>query len=115
MKTFVPGEIARAEDVNSNFDELKRAVDKLINSRQQGRVSLGQYTPGETYSATVNFRKPFRKVPNVAVSCSNQRLRIAIYEVTTTSFKYFGWNDTSANNDASAYFDYVAVIDEFND
>lgn len=115
MKKFVPGEIARAEDVNANFSELSTKLDRLINSRQQGRVSLGQYKPGETYEATVNFRRPFRKVPNVAISCSNQRLRVAVYDVTTTSFKYFGWNDTNTANDASAYLDYVASIDEFND
>lgn len=115
MKTFVPGEIARAEDVNANFNELSTKLDRLINSRQQGRVNLGQYQPGETYEATVNFRRAFRKVPNVAVSCSNQRLRIAVYSVTTTSFKYFGWNDTSGTNSSDTYFDYVASIDEFND
>lgn len=115
MKTFVPGEIARAEDVNANFTELATKLDRLITSRQQGRVSLGQYSPNQSYEATVTFARPFRKPPNVAVSCSNQRLRIAVYDVTTTSFKYFGWNDTSGYNDASAYFDYVATIDAFND
>lgn len=115
MKTFVPGEIARAEDVNANFAELKQLIDRLINSRQQGRVSLGQYAPNQSYEATVNFARPFRKPPNVAVSCSNQRLRIAVYDVTTTSFKYFGWNDTSGHNDASAYFDYIATIDPVAD
>ena len=42
MKVFVPGEIARAEDVNANFAELKEAVDRLVNGRQHGTVQLGQ-------------------------------------------------------------------------
>ena len=98
MKKFVPGEIARAEDVNANFAELKQLID-----RNQG------------YEAQVAFSKPFRKVPNIAISCSNQRLRIAVYEVTTTGFKYYGWNDTSGANSADAYFDWIAVINEFSD
>lgn len=114
MKKFVPGEIARAEDVNANFDELKQAIDKLIGSRQQGRVSLGTYQPGETYESSVSFPRAFQKVPNVAVSCSNQRVRLAIYEVTTTGFKYFGWNDTSGTNSSDAYFDYIASCDAAN-
>ena len=113
MKTFTPGEIARAEDVNANFAELKQAIDKLIDSRQQGRVSLGQYQPNETYEATVKFQRPFKKVPNISISCSTQRLRIAIYAVTTTGFTFYGWNDTSAPSDAAAYFDYVAAYSLF--
>lgn len=115
MKTFVPGEIARAEDVNANFAELKQLIDRLASSRQQGRVSLGQYSPNQGREATVQFGRPFRKVPNIAISCANQRLRIAIYSVTTTGFKYYAWNDTNGANDASAYFDWIASIDEFRD
>lgn len=115
MKTFVPGEIARAEDVNANFAELKQLIDRVVSSRQQGRVSLGQYTPNQGYEAKVSFGKPFRKVPNIAISCANQRLRVAIYNVTTTGFTYYGWNDTSAPNSADAYFDWIASIDEFKD
>lgn len=115
MKTFVPGEIARAEDVNANFAELKQLIDLLASSRQQGRVPLGQYSPNQGYEAKVQFGRPFRKVPNVAISCANQRLRVAIYAVTTTGFTYYGWNDTNSANDASAYFDWVASIDEFKD
>lgn len=114
MKVFVPGEIARAEDVNANFTELKQLIDRLISSRQQGRVSLGQYAPNEGYEAKVSFAQPFRKVPNIAISCANQRLRVAIYNVTTTGFTYYGWNDTGSANASDAYFDWVATIDEFN-
>lgn len=115
MKTFVPGEIARAEDVNANFSELKQLIDRLASSRQQGRVSLGQYSPNQGYEAKVQFGRPFRKVPNVAISCANQRLRVAIYAVTTTGFTYYGWNDTNGANSADAYFDWIASIDEFKD
>lgn len=115
MKTFVPGEIARAEDVNNNFAELKRLIDRVISSRQEGRVTLGQYAPNQGYESRVSFAKAFRKVPNVAISCANQRLRIAIYEVTTTGFKYYAWNDTNGANDAAAYFDWIATINEFVD
>lgn len=109
MKTFVPGEIARAEDVNSNFDELKRAVDKLTASRQQGRVALGQYQPNETYEKQVSFPRPFAKPPMVAISCSNQRLRLAIYNVTETGFTFYGWNDTSDANAHDTHFDWIAL------
>lgn len=109
MKKFVPGEIARAEDVNSNFDELKQLVDKLIGSRQQGQVSLGQYQPGETYEKTVSFPKAFNTVPMVAISCSNQRIRLAVYNVTTTGFTFYGWNDTGAANSSDTHFDWIAL------
>lgn len=33
MKIFTPGTIARAADVNENFEELKTAIDELKNSR----------------------------------------------------------------------------------
>lgn len=114
MKKFVPGEIARAEDVNANFYELKQAIDKLIGSRQQGRVSLGAYQPGETYEKTVSFPKAFNTVPMVAISCSNQRIRLAVYNVTTTGFTFYGWNDTSGANSSDAYFDYIASCDAAN-
>ena len=41
MKTFVPGEIARAEDVNANFAELKETSDRLANAFQIGQVAVG--------------------------------------------------------------------------
>lgn len=113
MKTFVPGEIARAEDVNANFAELKQLIDRLASSRQQGRVGIGSYGPGQTSEIKVSFTKPFRKVPNIAISCSNQRLRLAVYNVTQTGFTCYLWNDTGGINSADAYFDWVATIDEF--
>lgn len=109
MKKFVPGEIARAEDVNANFDELRQAIDKLIGSRQQGQVALGQYQPGETYEKTVSFPKAFNTVPMVAISCSNQRIRVAVYNVTTTGFTFYGWNDTGAANSSDTHFDWIAM------
>ena len=115
MKTFVPGEIARAEDVNANFAELKQLIDRVVSSRQQGRVGIGAYAPDQRGEGKVSFAKPFRKVPLVAISCANQRLRIAVYNVTTTGFTYYVWNDTSGANSADAYFDWVATIDEFKD
>lgn len=115
MKTFVPGEIARAEDVNANFAELKQLIDRLASSRQQGRVGIGAYAPGQTGEGRASFAKPFRKVPNIAISCSNQRLRIAVYNVTTTGFDYYMWNDTGGINSSDAYFDWIATINEFSD
>lgn len=115
MKTLVPGEIARAEDVNANFAELKQLIDRLASSRQQGRVGIGAYGPNQTGEGNVSFAKPFRKVPNIAMSCSNQRLRIAIYNVTQTGFTYYLWNDTGGINSSDAYFDWIATINEFSD
>ena len=40
MKTFVPGEIARAEDVNANFSELKDASDQIGRASCRERVCL---------------------------------------------------------------------------
>ena len=102
----------RIADYPTIAKELAEKIERLYASQQRGRISLGQYQPNETYEAQVTFPRAFRKVPNISVSCSTQRLRLAIYAVTTTGFKYFGWNDTSAANGADAYFDYV---DEFND
>lgn len=109
MKKFVPGEIARAEDVNSNFAELKEVTDRLANGIQSGRVSLGAYQPNETYSKSVTFKRPFAAPPFMAVSCTSQRLRIAIYNVTSTGFSFYGWNDTSAANGDDATFDWIAI------
>lgn len=94
---------------------VEEILTRVIGSRQQGRVNLGAYQPGETYEASVNFPRAFKKPPNIAVSCSNQRIRLAIYEVTTTGFKYFGWNDTSDANSSDAYFDYIASCDDITD
>lgn len=94
---------------------IETLLTRIINSRQQGRVALGQYQPNQSYSAKVTFSRPFRKTPNITISCSNQRLRLAIYEASASGFTYFCWNDTNAPNDASAYFDWIASIDEFND
>ena len=105
----------RIADSPTIAKELAEKIARLYASQQRGRVSLGQYQPNETYEAHVTFPRAFRKLPNISVSCSNQRLRLAIYEVTATGFKYFGWNDTSAANNASAYFDWIASIDEFTD
>lgn len=109
MKKFVPGEIARAEDVNANFAELKTVTDKLANGIQTGRVGLGAYKPNETYSKSVTFPRPFAAPPFIAVSCTSQRLRIAIYSVTATGFSFYGWNDTSAANGDDATFDWIAI------
>ena len=115
MKTFVPGEIARAEDVNANFAELKLLIDRVVSSRQQDRVGIGAYAPDQRGEGKVSFARPFRKVPIVAISCANQRLRIAVYNVTTTGFTYYVWNDTGGINSSDAYFDWIAVINEFSD
>lgn len=109
MKTFVPGEIARAEDVNANFAELKAVTDKLANGIQTGRVGLGAYKPNETYSKSVTFPRAFSAPPFIAISCTSQRLRIAIYSVTATGFSFYGWNDTSAANGDDATFDWIAI------
>ena len=66
MKKFVPGEIARAEDVNSNFAELKDGLDRLLGGIQIGQVAVGSIQPGDqTNSYTVQFPKPFKKPPMV--------------------------------------------------
>lgn len=108
--------VADAPAINQRQSQkLEELLTRIINSRYQGRVSLGQYQPNQSYSAKINFARPFRKTPNIAISCSNQRLRLAIYDVSPSGFTYFCWNDTNSPNDASAYFDWIASIDEFND
>nr|DAY90973.1 MAG TPA: receptor binding protein [Caudoviricetes sp.] len=44
MKTFVPGEIARASDVNSNFTEILKKIDELSGEWQRLTVSKGWET-----------------------------------------------------------------------
>ena len=105
----------RIADYPTIAKELAEKIERLYASQQRGRVSLGTYQPGETYEDSVTFPRIFRKPPNVAVACSNQRLRLAICEVTTTGFKYFGWNDTGAANSSAAYFDYIASCDDITD
>lgn len=105
----------RIADYPTIAKELAEKIERLYASQQRGRVNLGAYQPGETYEASVAFPRAFKKPPNIAVSCSNQRIRLAIYEVTTTGFKYFGWNDTSDANSSDAYFDYIASCDDITD
>lgn len=105
----------RIADYPTIAKELAEKIERLYASQQRGRVNLGAYQPGETYEAVVTFARGFKKPPNVAISCSNQRVRIAIYEVTTTGFKYYGWNDTSGANSPDAYFDYIASCDDITD
>lgn len=105
----------RIADYPTIAKELAEKIERLYASQQRGRVNLGGYQPGETYEASVTFPRAFKTPPNIAVACSNQRIRLAIYEVTTTGFKYFGWNDTSAANNSEAYFDYIASCDDITD
>lgn len=44
MKTFVPGEIARASDVNGNFTEVLEKIDALTGQWQRLTVSTGWET-----------------------------------------------------------------------
>ena len=94
MKTFVPGEIARAEDVNANFAELKAATDKLTAAFQVGQVAVNSLSPGEQTNAyKVPFPKRFSKP-------QNQRLNVAAWDITADGFTWMVHNNTSG---ASAF------------
>lgn len=101
MKTFVPGEIARAEDVNQNFAELKAATDKLTAAFQLGQVALNSLQPGEqTGSYKVPFQRRFAKTPMVFMQSQNQRLNVAAWDITPEGFTWMAHNNTSG---ASAF------------
>lgn len=101
MKTFVPGEIARAEDVNANFAELKTATDKLNAAFQVGQVAVNGMGPGEqTNSYRVPFPKRFSKPPMVFMQSQNQRLNVAAWDITADGFTWMVHNNTSG---ASAF------------
>lgn len=105
----------RIADYPTIAKELAEKIERLYASQQRGRVGIGAYGPGQTGEATMTFARAFKKPPNVAISCSNQRIRLAIYEVTTTGFKYYVWNDTGGINSVDAYFDYIASCDDITD
>lgn len=109
MKTFVPGEIARAEDVNGNFSELKSLIDKCLNGIQSGAFSTGSYKPGETYEGAVNFPRAFPSVPRVTISVASQRLRVAVYSITATGFTYYIWNDTDGQSGGENSAQWIAT------
>ena len=109
MKTFVPGEIARAEDVNGNFSELKALIDKALTGIQSGTFSTGSYRPGETYEGTVKFPKAFSSIPRVTLSVASQRLRVAVYGITTTQFTYYVWNDTDGQSGGENSAQWIAT------
>lgn len=99
MKKFVPGEIARAEDVNGNFAELKDVLDRLLGGIQIGQVAVGSIQPGDqTNSYTVQFPKPFKKPPMVFMQSQNQRLNLAAWDITATSFTWMAHNNTSGTS-----------------
>lgn len=102
MKTFVPGEIARAEDVNGNFAELKNAVDKLTTAFQFGQVYVYPLTPGaQTSYYKVQFTKRFDKAPIVLMQSQNQRLNAAAWDITPEGFTWMVHNNTSGASDAT--------------
>jgi hypothetical protein len=109
VKTFVPGEIARAEDVNGNFSELKGLIDKALNGIQSGMFSTGSYRPGEAYEGTVKFPRAFASVPRVTVAVASQRLRIAVYGISTTGFTYYLWNDTDGQSGGENSAQWIAT------
>ena len=109
MKTFVPGEIARAEDVNGNFSELNTLIDKCLNGIQSGTFATGSYAPGEAYEGTVKFPRAFASIPRVTMSVASQRLRVAVYGITTTGFTYYIWNDTNAQSGGENSAQWIAT------
>lgn len=109
MKTFVPGEIARAEDVNGNFSELKGLIDKALGGIQSGTLTTGSYAPGETYEGTVKFPRAFAAAPRVTMSVASQRLRVAVYSITATGFTYYIWNDTTGQSGGENSAQWIAT------
>lgn len=99
MKTFIPGTIARAEDVNTNFEELQTLINDLRNTLQTGTVPIGNLSPGDSADAVITFPKPFAKPPLVFLQTGNQRIIPASYDITTSNFHYWLYNNT---NGASA-------------
>nr|DAV64751.1 MAG TPA: H-type lectin domain [Caudoviricetes sp.] len=96
MKTFVPGEIARAEDVNANFAELKAIADKLTAALQVGHVYVSHLQPGgATTYYKVEFPKRFDKAPLVFMQSQNQRLNTAAWDITPRGFTWMAHNNTS--------------------
>lgn len=109
MKKFVPGEIARAEDVNANFAELQTGLDKLLGGIQLGQVAVNSMSPGEASNTyTVPFTKRFAKPPMVFMQSQNQRLNVAVWDITTDGFKWMVHNNTSGNS-AFAHIMWVAI------
>lgn len=109
MKTFVPGEIARAEDVNANFAELKELVDRLAGAFQIGQIPINYLQPGEQSNTyTVPFPKAFKKPPMVFMQSQNQRLNLAAWDITASSFKWMAHNNTGATS-APANLMWVAI------
>lgn len=109
MKKFVPGEIARAEDVNANFDELKQASDALTNGLQTGQIAVGSLQPGEqTNFYTVSFPKRFAKAPMVFMQSQNQRLNVAAWDISPEGFTWMAHNNTSGAS-SSAQIMWLAV------
>lgn len=101
MKTFVPGEIARAEDVNANFAELKVATDRLAAAFQVGQVAVNSLSPGEATNAyKVPFTKRFSKPPMVFMQSQDQHLNAAAWDITADGFTWMVHNNTSS---ASAF------------
>lgn len=100
MKTFVPGEIARAEDVNANFAELKAATDKLTTAFQVGQVAVPSLQPGgQTHYYKVPFPRRFTKTPMVFMQSQNQRLNVAAWDITPEGFTWMVHNNTSGTSD----------------
>lgn len=95
MKTFIPGTIARAEDVNTNFEELQTLINDLKNTLQTGTIGLGNIGPGDNVDEPITFPRAFTKKPVVLVQTGNQRLIVAAYDITPAGFHYWAYNNTS--------------------
>lgn len=91
MKTFIPGQIASAKDVNDNFTELlnrTKAIETTIKTLHQIKVIPYSGSANSNYlNATINFGETYTKPPVVwATNTGGNTLHLVrIYAVTTTT------------------------------
>lgn len=90
MKTFIPGQIASAKDVNDNFTELSnrtKALETTIKTLHQLQVIPYSGSANSNYlNATLSFGQTYAKPPAVwAVNTGADTMHLyRVYSVTTT-------------------------------
>lgn len=90
MKTFIPGQIASAKDVNDNFTELSnrtKAIETTIKTLHQIKVIPYSGSANSNYlNAALSFGQTYAKPPAVwAVNTGGNTLHLVrVYATTTT-------------------------------
>ena len=102
MKTFVPGAIAAAAEVNANFTEVQNNITALGGKVQHGTKALSGNIPANNYiTFDVTFPHAFDSVPALVATSNGSYLLCYTNSVTATTASIGVRNMTAAAYDVN--------------